>query len=293
MRMRRSSARSSSTSNGISETAVVHLWSVPGVAVATIPVVTTRAVVFDLDDTLIIEVSYAMASLHEALGTLPGVDPVASEQPALDAVRSVWTKGADYQRCVELGFASWEGLWSTFEGNHHSVDGLITWAPIYRAEAWRAVGVALGIDDPGLLAIADRRFEDAQRRGHPIIEGMHDVIAEVGTHHPMGLITNGPSDIQRLKLEQAELASTFAAEVISGELGVGKPEPEVFLGLLERLGATPEASLMVGDSWERDIEGGLAAGMSAVWISDGRTPPADLSRVTVIDSVRQLVDVLG
>ena len=74
---------------------------------------------------------------------------------------------------------------------------------------------------------------------------------------------------------------------------MGKPEPEVFLGLLGQLGAAPEASLMVGDSWERDIEGGLAAGMSAVWIADGRTPPADLPRVTVIDSVRELVDVLG
>ena len=65
----------------------------PREGVGTIPGVTTRAVVFDLDDTLIVEVSYAMASLREALGTLPGVDPVASEQTALDAVRSVWTRG--------------------------------------------------------------------------------------------------------------------------------------------------------------------------------------------------------
>ena len=234
-----------------------------------------------------------MASLREALGALPGVDPVASEQTALEAVRSVWRTGGDYGRCVELGFASWEGLWATFEGNHHSVAGLVTWAPTYRTEAWRAVGDALGVDDPELLATAGRRFEDAQRRGHPIIEGMEDVVTEVGTRHPMGLITNGPSDIQRLKLEQAGLASTFAAEVISGELGVGKPQPEVFLGLLERLDAAPEASVMVGDSWERDVLGGLGAGMSAVWIADGRTPPADLSGVTVIDSVRELVDVLG
>jgi putative hydrolase of the HAD superfamily len=270
----------------------VTVRKAPGVPVATIAHMTTRAVVFDLDDTLIVEESYAMASLREALGTLPGVDPVASEQTALEAARSVWKTGGDYQRCVELGFASWEGLWSTFEGNHHSVAGLVAWAPTYRIEAWRAIGAALGVDDPTLLSSAAQRFEYAQRRGHPIIEGMHDTIAEVGARHPLGLITNGPSDIQRLKLDQAGLSSTFAVEVISGELGVGKPEPEVFLGLLERLGAAPEASLMVGDSWERDIEGGLAAGMSAVWIADGRTPPAELPRVMVVDSVVELIGLL-
>jgi len=252
----------------------------------------TRAVVFDLDDTLIVEVPYAMASLREALATLPGVDPVAAEQVALEAVLSVWTHGPDYPRCVALGFASWEGLWSTFEGNHPSVSGLVGWAPTYRDEAWRAVGAILGIDDPGVLAAATRRFADAQRRGHPIIEGMHDAVAEIASRHPLGLITNGPSDIQRLKLEQAGLSSTFADPVISGELGVGKPEPAVFLTLLDRLGAAPEASIMVGDSWERDVEGALAAGMSAVWIADGRTPPDDLDRVTVIDSVVELVDLL-
>src|SRR5665213_1333892 len=105
----------------------------------------TRAVVFDLDDTLIVEVSYAMASLREALGTLPGVDPVAAEQPALEAVRSVWTRGPDYERCVALGFASWEGLWSTFEGNHHSVAGLVEWA---LAAGMSAVWIADGRTPP-------------------------------------------------------------------------------------------------------------------------------------------------
>ena len=38
---------------------------------------------------------------------------------------------------------------------------------------------------------------------------------------------------------------------------------------------------MVGDSWERDVTGALAAGMRAVWISHGRTPPFSDARMTV------------
>jgi FMN phosphatase YigB (HAD superfamily) len=42
---------------------------------------------------------------------------------------------------------------------------------------------------------------------------------------------------------------------------------------------------MVGDSWERDVLGGLGAGMSAVWIADGRPVPEHRPRVAVVDSV--------
>jgi len=252
----------------------------------------TRAVVFDLDDTLIVEVAFAMTSFREALTTLPGVDPDASEVDALEAVRAVWTQGADHALAVDLGFASWEGLWSTFAGNHPSLAGLEAWAPTYRAEAWRAVGRQFGIDDPAVLDLAADTFEEAQRRGHPVIAGMREVFDDVAARHPVGLITNGPSDIQRLKLEQSGLTGAFGWEVISGELGVGKPEPQVFLGLLDGLGADPGASVMVGDSWERDVLGGLGAGMSAVWIADGRPLPEHRPRVAVVDSVLQLPEAL-
>ena len=256
-------------------------------AVATIAAM-TRAVVFDLDDTLIVEEPYAMASFREALDILPGLEPETDEANALEAVRSVWRAGADYPLCASLGFASWEGLWSTFMGNHPSLGGLVAWAPTYRIEAWRAVGAAFGIDDPQLLDEAAATFESAQRRGHPVIEGMHDVLDVVADRHPVGLITNGPSDIQRLKLEQAALTGAFGWEVLSGELGMGKPEPAVFLGLLDGLGADPEDSVMVGDSWERDVLGGLGAGMAAVWIADGRPVPDQLDRVVAVDSVLEL-----
>jgi putative hydrolase of the HAD superfamily len=249
---------------------------------------TTRAVVFDLDDTLIVEVPYAMASLREALATLPGVEPDDDEVVALEAVRSVWYAGSDYPLCASLGFASWEGLWSSFEGNHSSLGGLVAWAPSYRIEAWRAVGAVFGIDDPQLLDEAAGTFETAQRRGHPLIEGMHGVLDAVAAQHPVGLITNGPSDIQRLKLEQSDLIGAFGWEVLSGELGMGKPEPAVFHALLDGLGADPEASVMVGDSWERDVLGGLGAGMAAVWIADGRPVPQHLDRVVAVNSVLEL-----
>jgi putative hydrolase of the HAD superfamily len=251
-----------------------------------------RAVIFDLDDTLIVEEAFAMASLRAALSEFPEVDPVAAESDALEAVRSVWRRGEDYPLCLALGLASWEGLWSTFEGNHASMDGLRAWAPTFRTEAWEAVAARFGVDDPAPAAAAATRFEAAQLAGHPAIDGMAAALDDVRARFPVGLLTNGPSDLQRLKVDQAGLGDAFDTVAVSGEVGVGKPDPAVFALVLDALGAVPEGSVMVGDSWERDVEGALAAGMTAVWIADGRPAPAEHPKVTVVDTVRELAALL-
>jgi len=249
-------------------------------------------VVFDLDDTLIVEQDFAMASLREAISVFAGVDPVAAEPDALEAIRSVWRRGTDYPLCLELGLASWEGLWSTFEGNHSSLDGVHAWAPTYRAQAWDAVAAVFGAEDPTLAARAAERFETAQSRGHPAIDGMESALAGTRDRYPVGLLTNGSSDLQRRKLDQVGLVDAFDAVVVSGEVGVGKPAPTAFHLVLERLGADPVGSVMVGDSWERDVVGALDSGMTAYWIAGGRPVPASDPRVTVVDSVRELAGLL-
>jgi len=252
----------------------------------------TPAVIFDLDDTLIVEQDFAMASLREALTVFPGIDPDETEDVALDAIRQVWRLGSNHSRCLNIGIASWEGLWATFEGNHPSLDGLREWSATYRAEAWDAVVSRLGIAETQLSEIASKRFQEAQRRGHPVKEGASATLDVLTNHFRIGLLTNGSSDLQRLKLAQSGMGAYFDAVVISGEVGVGKPSEAIFSEILEQLDARPEDSIMVGDSWERDIVGATNAGMSALWLASRRPIPGTRERVTAIndlEDVRQLV----
>ena len=55
--------------------------------------------------------------------------------------------------------------------------------------------------------------------------------------------------------------------MVSGDLGVAKPDAAAFHHALDLLGARPEDATMIGDSLERDVEGALAAGLRAVWIN--------------------------
>jgi HAD superfamily hydrolase (TIGR01549 family) len=238
-----------------------------------------RAVLLDLDDTLIVEESHAMAQIR-ATAALAGADPDSWEQVVLAAARAYWYATDYYPACQALGISSWEGLWSTFEGAHPLIAPLAGITDSYRHDTWTAALEAAGCD-PELADRLSDRYIELQRAGHPLASGSDDLLEQARAAGPVVLVTNGPPDIQRRKIEQGGLGAFFSSVVISGELGIGKPDPLVFAHALETVGAPPEDALMVGDSWERDVEGALAAGLRAVWISHGRHAPRHDDRVIV------------
>lgn len=98
------------------------------------------------------------------------------------------------------------------------------------------------------------------------VEAVH-VFRRLQPHMRLGLVTNGPSFTQRAKIERFGLADAMDVIVVSGEVGIAKPDPAIFQIALEQLGTTPAQSLYVGDSIENDLYGAAAAGMPFVWIN--------------------------
>ena len=93
----------------------------------------------------------------------------------------------------------------------------------------------------------------------------------------VGVLTNGPSEIQRRKLRATGVEGAVDAVLVSEELGVAKPDVRAFALAAAALGTEPSATAMVGDSLLNDVAGGLAAGCApVVWIArredDGATP---------------------
>lgn len=238
-----------------------------------------RAVLLDLDDTLIVEEAHARAQVR-ATAEIAGVEPGAWEGIVIETARSLWHQSDHYPACRDLGIASWEGLWATFIGAHPLIAPLRGFVGSYRQQVWAAALNAVG-SDPKLSSQLSDRYIEGQRSGHPLASGASDLVQRAVSVGPVALVTNGPPDIQRLKLVQTGLEEHFSAVLISGELGLGKPDPEVFLRAVSTLGVGPEEAVMVGDSWERDIEGALSAGLQAIWISHGRPLPRYGSRVGI------------
>ena len=81
-----------------------------------------------------------------------------------------------------------------------------------------------------------------------------------------GLITNGPSQLQRKKLEMLDLEKYFDEIIISGELGVDKPDLKPFEVMAERLNLKPSELVYVGDNPKNDVEPSRKAGYTPIWV---------------------------
>lgn len=203
---------------------------------------------------------------------LAGLDGAGWDEDVITAGRALWYASPLHPACVALGIASWEGLWATFAGAHPRLDGLAEWAPTYRRATWRAALEGAGADPDAAARLADH-YVAGQRAGHPVLPGAVELVRRLAEVAPVAVVTNGPPDIQRLKIAQSGVEPYLTDVVISGEVGAGKPESAIFMLALERLGADPERAVMIGDNWERDVLGARALGMRAVWISQGRAVP--------------------
>lgn len=89
-----------------------------------------------------------------------------------------------------------------------------------------------------------------------------DVLTGMG--YQMHIITNGFSEIQHIKLKQSGIDNYFKVILCSEEVGVNKPNPEVFHFALDKSGAKATNSIMIGDDYNVDVRGATKVGMQAI-----------------------------
>ena len=82
-----------------------------------------------------------------------------------------------------------------------------------------------------------------------------------------GLISNGDTSNQYWKLNKEKLTDYFNPIIISGEVGVSKPDLRIFEIALEKAGAEKESSWYIGDSPVHDIEPSVKFGMNVIYLN--------------------------
>jgi putative hydrolase of the HAD superfamily len=99
-----------------------------------------------------------------------------------------------------------------------------------------------------------------------LMEGTLEVLdALLARGHKMWLLTNGFDEVQHIKVEKSGLQPYFLDVFTSDSLGVKKPHGEAFHRSAYRAGVAMDAGIvMIGDSWESDVEGAQGVGWRGV-----------------------------
>ena len=206
------------------------------VAFGAVAVERLRGLLIDLDDTL-----YRYAPCHEAgLAAAYAHDPLGLDWPdyatRYRAAREAVTTRLEPQGACRSRLFAFQML----------CEGLGLAAPFARAalldEAYWSGFLEAIVPHPGAMALLARCAE-----------------ARV----PVCVVTDMTAHVQIRKLARLGLEGLVAQLVTSEEVGAEKPDQRLFHEGLRKLGAEPQAAVMLGDSFEKDVKGALACGIPA------------------------------
>lgn len=210
-----------------------------------------RAILFDLDGTLI----DSAPDIHAAVDELLGANGFAP----LPFARVKAMIGHGTRKLVERAFA--------------------------------AVGVtldeaALDAKYEQMMPIYNSHLVDRTR----LLPGVADTIGQLSNRGlRLGVVTNKPQRPTETVLSHFGIAPYFGA-VLGGDCGLErKPAPDMLLGALRMLGADIGGAVMVGDS-EADVQSARAARLPAIALAGGYTniPVDELGADAVIQAFAEL-----
>ncbi|TME32084.1 MAG: HAD family hydrolase [Chloroflexi bacterium] len=231
-----------------------------------------RAVLFDLDNTLLLEDESTERALRDtcaAIAERTGADLEILAAAAREGADEVFRASSVFAYADAMGIWWGEALWGEFAGDTAGLREMRAFVPEFRRRVWGRALAAAGNAEDNLVEAAINAFRSARRQNQLVDRDAEDVVRDLGRDHRLALVTNGAPDVQREKLSHTSLASSFHVAIISAEIGVGKPDPRIFEAALTALDLSPEGAVMIGDSLARDVVGAHAAGLRAVWIDRG------------------------
>jgi putative hydrolase of the HAD superfamily len=105
----------------------------------------------------------------------------------------------------------------------------------------------------------------------------------------LGIVSNGCGNVAKLCHDFGY--TPFLSVIIDSRCaGLFKPDPAIYLHAAKEIGLGPEAIMMVGDSFERDIRPAKQIGMKTAWL-EGATP-RDCPDPAIVDvRLRRLADL--
>ena len=139
------------------------------------------------------------------------------------------------------------------------------------AAYWADVAAQLGLDDAALAEFR-RDYFGGDQLDQEMVEFIHGLRPRFKT----ALLSNASPQLRGL-LDRLDVTDLFDVIVISGVVGVQKPDPAIYHLLLEQLDLAPEETIFV-DDFVRNIEMAQRLGMRTLHFRAAMDWQAELTR---------------
>lgn len=176
-------------------------------------------------------------------------------------------------------------LWSRYEAG-----GLDK--AVLRVLRFRSTLLRFGVRNDRLARAMGAEYLERCPRRTLLHEGVPELLEALRGRYRSHVITNGFTEVQRLKLENSGIAGYFDVVLTSEEAGARKPDPRIFMEALRRSDAEAASALMVGNDPFTDLAGARSVGMDqAHYLENGST--ADPEATYAFDRFDRLRSLLA
>ncbi|MFN8354076.1 MAG: YjjG family noncanonical pyrimidine nucleotidase [Spirosomataceae bacterium] len=211
-----------------------------------------------------------------------------------NAAESLSEMYLDYQ-LAGLGIGSAEAFVESFRKVNEEVwylyDNDIITQQELRHRRFRQVFDSFGVSDHSLCDELNAEYLRRSPQKPHLIEFAKEILDYLQPNYIMHLITNGFDEIQGTKLRSSGITHYFVEVITSQRAQAKKPSPAIFDYAVSLVGVPKAECLMIGDNWETDIKGAIAAQMDVVHYNpDHKSIPAEPTHT--IRHLRELMEIL-
>ena len=177
-----------------------------------------------------------------------------------------------------------KGLWHDFENKQINKATL-------RVERFRLLLAHFGLEKDYNAEKLSVFFLENSPFKSTLMPGAQKILDYLAERYVLGIITNGFYDIQKQKLKSGGIEGYFKKVFTSDRYKVAKPKKELFQIALKSLNARKTQSLMIGDSYEKDVLGAKTMGIDQVWynpeglIIDGQQATYEINNLLELKNI--------
>ena len=147
-----------------------------------------------------------------------------------------------------------------------------------------------------LSALAEQMSEDflhLTTKYFSLLPGAEELVRYLAKKYPLTVVTNGFIEVQYEKFDKSGLRDCFSHIVLSEEVGCQKPNPRIYEAALRMNGVSAAEAVMIGDSWNSDIQGAINAGIDQIWIRKSKDPlPEGQSATYLVHTLSDVMEIL-
>lgn len=176
-------------------------------------------------------------------------------------------------------------IWMEFEEGKISSDDL-------KVERFNRLIKHLGVSANAINLCS--MYVDYLGDGSYLYKETEELLSYLSKNYKIAIITNGLADVQHKRIRNSVVGHYFEDITISDEIKIAKPNPKIFEHTLNILGHSNKNSvLMIGDSLNSDIKGGINAGIDTCWFNQSnKKNTSNIKPTYEIHSLLQLKELL-